>query len=366
MKKKLLFVITKGAWGGAGRYIYDLAIALQDDYEVAVAVGGGGVLVQKLKHHHIRTIVIPTLARDVDAGRDSLAFFELYKIFKDEQPDIIHLNSSKVGALGAIAARLARVPRIVYTVHGWAFNEPVSLVSKAFRWVVSLGTMLLSHKVISVSHFDMLQSPLGLHSVTIHNGIRNLEFFDRGTARSEILTRAGVPDDAFVVGSIAELHTNKGVDILIQAAYLVDNVHVIVIGEGEERRALEQLIADLDMKDRVHLIGFVDEAYKYMKAFDVFVLASRKEGLPYAVLEAGAAEVPVIASAVGGVPEIVSDQLSGDLFHAFNDELLAESIQELKDSPNTCRHYADALKVRIDRYFNFDDMVRKTTEVYES
>jgi glycosyltransferase involved in cell wall biosynthesis len=366
MRSKVLFVITKGSWGGAGRYLYDLSIALQDEYDVVVATGGTGLLEQKLKQRHIRTRIVPNLARDMHATKDVWALYELYKVFRAERPDIVHLNSSKAGAIGALAARLAGVPRIVFTVHGWAFNEPVSRIAKAFRWVASLVTMLLSHKTITVSHFDMLLSPLGLHSQTIHNGIAEIAFHPRTEARQHILKRAGIPEDAFVFGTIAELHTNKGIDLLIQAAYLVDDVHVVVIGEGEERKALEALIADLDLGHRVHLIGFIDEAYRYLKAFDVFVLPSRKEGLPYAILEAGQAGVPVIAAAVGGVPEIVSDQISGDLVHAFNDLPLAESMKEFYTSPNTIQHYADALKARVERYFTVHDMVRKTRDVYES
>lgn len=365
-KKKLLFVITKGSWGGAGRYIYDLATSLAAQYAVSVAIGGGGMLVQKLKHEHVRTRIVPALARDIDLTSDFAAFFELLALFRAERPDIVHLNSSKAGGLGALAARLAGVPRIIYTVHGWAFNEPVSRLAKAFRWTASLLTMLLCHRTITVSHFDTLLSPIKLRSYTVHNGIRPIDCLPRHEARREICARAQIPVDAFIFGAMSELHVNKGIDILIEAAYLVDTIHIVVMGEGEERPALEKLIKELSLEDRVHLIGFVDNSSRYLKAFDAFVLPSRKEGLPYAVLEAGMAEVPVIAAAVGGVPEIIVDQVCGDLVHAFNDLALAESLKEFTENPNTLRHYSEALKERVRKYFNFDDMVRRTAEIYES
>lgn len=361
-----MYVITKGSWGGAGRYVFDLAHALKGTYDVSVAVGSHGLLVDRLKADHIPTHLLSTLTRDITASKDSMAFFEMIKLFRREKPDIVHLNSSKAGALGAIAARIAGVPRIVYTVHGWAFNEPVSHLARLFRWVVSLITMLAAHRTITVSHFDMLLSPLGLHSVTVHNGIAPIDFVPRAEARAEICRRAGITGDAFIFGTIAELHTNKGIDVLIEATFAVDNVHVVVIGEGEERAQLETLITELNLNDRIHLIGFIENAARYLQAFDAFVLPSRKEGLPYAILEAGTAGVPVIASAVGGVPEIVGDQISGDLVHAFNIEKLAESLQEFTEQPNTIRHYAEALKERIARYFNLSDMVRKTVAQYEN
>ena len=136
---KVLFVITKSNWGGAQRYVYDLATALlRENYEVAVAVGGQGLLAENLKMAGIRVVGIPHLERDVNFFKELFSTLYLWKIFKSEQPDIIHLNSSKVGGLGAIAARTLKLwdswdrkgtgraewnPRIIFTVHGWGFNE---------------------------------------------------------------------------------------------------------------------------------------------------------------------------------------------------------------------------------------------------
>src|SRR6185369_2032810 len=104
----------------------DLATHLTDEYEVTVALGGNGILKRKLEEAGIRTIAVSSLGRDIDTKNDTSAFSELLSIFKKEKPDIVHLNSSKAGGLGALAARLSGVPRVFYTAHGWAYNEPVS------------------------------------------------------------------------------------------------------------------------------------------------------------------------------------------------------------------------------------------------
>ena len=351
-------------WGGAQRYVYDLATDLPKDYDVTVAAGGNGILVQKLKAKSVRVVPIQSLTRDIEVASDLKAMWELYKLFRKERPDIVHLNSSKAGGLGALAARFAGVRHIIFTVHGWAFNEPVPKTTSAFRWLAAYVTLLLCHRNIVVSHFAAMQSPAEHGLVIIHNGIGHQTFLSREEARKEICARAGISEEGFIVGTIAELHANKGIDILIEATYLVDNIQVVVIGEGEEREALEKLIADLKLTDRVHLIGFIPDAAKYLKAFDTFALPSRTEALGYVLLEAGMAEVPVIASAVGGIPEVIYDQLTGDLVHAFNDEALAESLEEFKTTPNTRARYAEALKEHVLRYFNLDDMVRKTVAVY--
>lgn len=374
VKKKLLFVITKSNWGGAQRYVYDLATSLpKDAFEIAVAFGGTGQkggstgrLKTLLDAAGIRTLYLSNLGRDIDAGGDLASFREIMKVFRKEKPDIVHLNSSKAGGLGALAARMAGVKQIVFTVHGWAYNEPVSPLSKFFRWSISLITLLLSHKVIAVSEFDSIHSPFGLPVTTIHIGIAMPTFLPREESRAQIVQAVGIPHDTFVMGTIAELHKNKGLDILVEAFALTKNGHLVVIGEGEERERLERLIRLKNLKDRVHLVGFIENAAVLLKGFDIFLLPSRKEGLPYTILEAGAAELPVIASIVGGIPEIIDDQLSGILVPAYDPDSLAEALNELMESPATRARYGARLKEKVERYFPLRGMIKKTMEVYEA
>ncbi len=366
MKKKLLFVITKSNWGGAGRYVYDLATAFSETYDVAVALGGSGALFEKLRAAGIRTFPIPSLGRDIHAASDRAACMELFRIFKKERPDIVHVNSSKAGGLGALAARLSGVPRIVFTVHGWAYNEPVPFVSKAFRWTASVATALLSHRIITVSDFDRVHSPLGLETTTVHNGIEPPDFFAREEARARITEKIKIPTDAVLVGTIAELTPNKGVDILIAAFAKTERAHLVIIGDGEDRARIEKQITALTLQHRAHLAGFIENAATLMKAFDVFALASRKEGLPYVLLEAGEAGVPVVASTVGGIPEIIDDQISGVLVPAYDISALTDALNELIASPGERAHYAERLKGKVSRYFNLRGMIKKTAEVYES
>lgn len=364
-KKKLFLVITKGTWGGAQRYVFDLARSLASTYAITIVAGTDGRLFREARALGIRTIHIPTLERDVEFGGDVKACIELMRLFRAERPDIVHLNSAKAGGVGALAARLAHVPRIIYTVHGWAFNEPVTRSVRLFRLLMSFLTQTLVHQTIAVSHFDALLAPLKSRTITIHNGIAPQQFLSRDEARAVLSERAQIPPDTFVFGAIAEHHTNKGLDILIEAAFLVDGAHIVIIGDGEERERLIEKISELSLGDRVHLVGFIENASRLIPAFDTYILPSRKEGLPYVVLEAGLAGVPVIATAVGGVPEIITDQVSGDLVHAFNDLALAESMTEFLTLPNTRARYAEALRERIQRDFTLDRMIRETSEVYE-
>ena len=162
-KKKVLYVITKGNWGGAQRYVFDLATGLpKDEFEVAVALGEPalsagkpGLLADKLKSASVMIYYISSLGRDVSFGKDTTSFFELYRLFKKEKPDIAHLNSSKAGGVGALAARLAGVHKIIFTAHGWPFWEQRNFLMRGAIWFFSWLTALLSHTVIVISDYDL-------------------------------------------------------------------------------------------------------------------------------------------------------------------------------------------------------------------
>ena len=151
-KKKIIYCITKANWGGAQKYVYDLATSVDPDlYNVLVLVGGDGSLVNKLKDRGIKVIILKSLARDVSFIKDIMSFFRLLKIFHQEKPDIIHLNSSKMGLIGSLAGRILRIPKIIFTGHGWAFNEDRSIFQKKIIYFLHKLTIHLAHTVIAVS-----------------------------------------------------------------------------------------------------------------------------------------------------------------------------------------------------------------------
>ena len=130
-KHKVLIVITKSNWGGAQKYVFDLATNLsRDKFDVRVIFGGHGILAEKLEEAGITTISIPELGRDVSILKDIKVFFKLWSIFKKQKAEIVHVNSSKIGGIGALAGRLSGAKKIVFTAHGWAFNENRSSLSK--------------------------------------------------------------------------------------------------------------------------------------------------------------------------------------------------------------------------------------------
>ena len=375
-KTKVLFVITKSNFGGAQKYVYDLATNIpKDKFDITVALGGSGLLIQKLNEKGIRVLPIPSLARDVNTANDLSAFFELLSIFRNERPDVVHLNSAKAGGVGALAARFARVPKIIFTAHGWAFNEARSqlqcIIIKFFSWI----TVLLSHNTITVSDAvknDTRNWPLmGNKIVVIKNGIKEPEFYTKDSARERLfaLAETELTPDAFIVGTIAELHKSKGLQYAIEAfaklAQKNQNMRYFVLGSGDEKERLDALVRHYGLQERVFLLGFVEDAARFLMAFDVFILSSTTEALGLVLLEAGHAGLPVVASNIGGIPEIIEDGKTGILVQPRDSRGLADAIKKIFDSHTMRMSLGTTLNKKIVDDFSLEKALSKTLSLYE-
>lgn len=363
--KKVLFVVTKSGLGGASRSVRELAEACSNMMDVAVAAGGNGVLFEALNRKGTRTIPIPTLTRDISLLQEIKTLLYFVTLFKTEKPDVVHLHSPKAGGLGALAARMVGVKKIIYTAHGWAFFEDRPWFQRVLIRAFSYAIVLLSHTTIAVSKKDSRAFdgwPLTKNKlVYIPNGVA---LPSPARPRAEARAALDFPQDAFIIGTIAELHKNKGLSYLIEAAEKVPNATFVVVGEGEERKRLMLGIAAHHLEDRFILKGYVPDAHLYIRAFDVFVLPSVKEGLPYVLLEAGATEVPVVATTIGGIPDLIEHEKTGLLVPPKTPQALAEAVERLRSDAGLRSSLSSSLKQKIEREFSFDVMIQKTTTLY--
>ena len=411
-RKKILYIITQSEFGGAQRYVFDLATRLKDEFEIIVAAGppaslgealragepAGGKLFKYLQSNDIRCHYLKNLKRAINPWRDILAFFELRRLIKKEKPDIIHLNSSKAGVLGSLAAKFqaSRLKfQVIYTANGWVFNEPMNRLKKEFYLWAEKWTAKYKNKIICVSEYDR-QVALGRDFpaeklIIIHNGIDidKLNFLDREEAKKKLLSKIP-PSPPFVkgglekappfvkgglggilIGTIANLYPTKGIKYLIKAAGIItnrssltSNLLFIVIGEGTERPKLKALIRKHNLKNNFLLLGHIPDASQYLKAFDIFVLPSVKEGLPYVILEATACGVPIVATRVGGVPEIIEDNQNGLLAEPKNSQELAEKIAYLLQNQCIWHKLSETARTAIREKFSIEKMIQNTRKVY--
>lgn len=337
MSKKILLVITKSNWGGAQRYVYDLATALpKKGFEAKVVFGGTGeagasygMLATNLEVEGIPGIFLPDFIRDISFSREWKTLQHLIDIFKKENPDVVHLNSSKAGGIGGVAARWTGVKNIIFTVHGWPFLENRSIFSKSLIWLASWLTVLLCHRVICISEHDLQIAKhmpfVGNKAVCIHNGIAPLEL---GSGEK---IRTAFPSGVQITGTIGELNKNKNQIALIEEAKNKPDMYVAIVGIGENYTKLQEKIIKYDLQERVKLFGFLP-AREALKGFDIFALPSIKEGLPYVLLEARAAGLPIVANRVGGVGEILDAK---DLSEFSLEQMVQKTVAAYEPIPTT-------------------------------
>ncbi len=405
-KKKILFVITKGNFGGAQRYVYDLATSLsKDKFEAVVACGpafakataGKAInsLSEMLKEKNIRTIVLENSEREINIKNDFKTFRNLIRIIKSEKPDAIHLNSSKIGLLGALVVLYLKIfqsfnlsiPKSIFTAHGWAFNEKQrSYLFRIMAYISQYLTVLICNTTIAVSEKakrDIAFLPFIKNKIkVVYNGISNFKTLSKKEARVFISRQETPSTDSTnslkssseqakktVVFSTSELHKNKGIDVALKALSLLpketrEKIIYSIAGSGEEKENLEKLISDLGIKKMVRFLGFVPDAKKLLSGTDIFLLPSRTEAFPYSLLEAGATGVPTIATSVGGIPEVIHDMQNGILIHPQNPKEIAEAILYLLDHKDKQKEFGSEIKKTISNFFSLEKMLSETISIY--
>ena len=322
------------------------------------------------------------MGRDISFLDEIKAFKNLINIFSKEKPDIIHLNSSKIGGLGSLAGRIAGVKKIIFTAHGFAFNEDRPYWQRLIIKFISFMTVVMSHETIVISKKELEQVsrwPLVSKKFTlIYNGISKIEFLNQDDARKFLLKKIdSAPstvnfEDCIWVGTISELTKNKGLKYAIEAIGRLkkslgddwDGVFII-IGSGEDRGYLENLIEKENLEKNVFLTGFIEDAKIYLKAFDIFLLSSVKEGFPFTLLEAGQAENTIISTRVGGTEEIIDNLKNGVIVRAKTEKEIANAIRFYLENKNEVADFGKKIKIKVMEEFSLEKMAWETLAVYE-
>lgn len=321
--------MTLAEVGGAQTYVRDLLAATNEEFEVSVASRGDGPVRTAAAELGIPFIPLRHVRRDLSLVHDPLGLLELTLLFRRLRPDIVHLNSSKAGILGRFAGALARVPIRVFTAHGWAFKATSGAGAQLYLWADRIVRPFTT-MVICVSQTELraglaARTCTASRSVVIANGV-DVEAAPR--------RRAPTPGRVEII-SVGRLAEPKDFSTLIAAIARLapGTARLRVFGDGPLRQTLEAQIAGLGVADAVELAGEVPDVRPYLAESDVFVLSSRSEGMPLSVLEAMAAELPVVASAVGGLNEVVVDGETGLLTEAGNADSLASALARLVVDP---------------------------------
>ncbi|MBU2082247.1 glycosyltransferase family 4 protein [Patescibacteria group bacterium] len=373
MAQKILFIITKSEMGGAQRFLYEFVVRLSPlKYNLLVVAGGNGELLEKLEKKNIKTSLIKNFS-NIPGFKNILAFFEILFLIKNFKPGILYLLSSEAGFSGALAGGLYRLLsrkkiKIIYRIGGWAFKEPRNIAIKKLYLLAEKISAPFKDIIITNSEFDRqlaiknkIVKPEKI--TTIYNGldVESLKFLPKEESKK----RLGLKNN-IVIGTIANLYKNKGLEYLIYAAAKIKNPELkfVIIGDGPEKENLKRLIGEMRLENSVFLTGYIDDAYRYLKAFDIFALPSVKEGQPWTILEAMAAEIPIVATNIAGIPEMLENEKSGFLVEPADPQALALSIEKMLTHTSLAKECAKNALVIVREKFNLVDMIRKNEELF--
>ena len=364
---RILQISSASSFGGGERYVVDLTNALHErGHDLYLAVRPRSPLVE---HVHLPTANIKTLplrnALDVQSAH------ELARLVRKHQIEAVHAHMARDYSLAAYSARRNRHTKFVVTRH---VLFPLNRLHRQ--------TLARAHRVIAVS--NAVARELRSQQVTrdelitvVHNGI-DIERFKRALAgfdRAEFLRSKGLPVDSLLVGSIGELRTLKRHDDFIRAAAIVaqsfPQTHFVLAGvdtsaSNEVRHQLEQLVTQLQLNDRFHFLGWLDDSAKLLAALDVFVSASETESFGLAIAEAMAAGTAVVATATDGAREVVEDQKTGLIVPIADVPRISEAIASLLADNDQREQLGSRAKETVASQFSLRRMVDEIERIYTS
>ncbi|MDR1998091.1 MAG: glycosyltransferase family 4 protein [Candidatus Margulisbacteria bacterium] len=358
---KILRIIARLNVGGPAIHVTNLNYYLDKNYgyESLLVYGslaaGEGSMEYLAADKNLRTLVLPELGREISFCKDLKTIWRLYRIIRREKPDIVHTHTAKAGTVGRLAARLAGVKKIYHTFHGHIFHSYFGrLKSRVFMLIEKLlapGTT----RIIAVS--DKQKAELVNYGIAKPEKITvirlgfELEKFQNLPENKRWHKKYGLPPDTILVGIVGRLTPVKNFEYFLEIAAAVcaktDNIRFIIIGDGELRRQLECSAELKGLKDRVFLPGFLREPEKIYGDLDIVVLTSRNEGTPVTLIEAMACAKPVVSTEVGGVPDIVKNNISGYLCPQNQPEVFADRIIELSRNAALRRSLGKAAQSKI-------------------
>lgn len=363
---KILQLIGGGEIGGAEQHVLTL---LQEFNPQAFSLTSGclvdGPFARLTEDQNIETLRFP-----MKHPLDFSPLPTLIKTVREETFDLIHTHGSRANLLGRLAGRYLGVP-VISTVHSSLKQDYLSPKAALLALTLDRLTLPLTSGIITVSEALALEvaGRGGQNIRTIYNGIQPISQLNSAEKREKLresFRKAWrIPSDALVLGSIARLHPTKGLDNLIEAAQLLrtqfPKIHVLIIGEGPLRTKLQEHLTSNNLPHT--LTGFLPEAYLGLTAMDLFVLPSISEGMGLVLLEAMQARLPIVATSVGGIPELIRRDQDGFLVPPQEPKALANACQQILLNPNLAEKYIHSGTIRWQE-FSIKEMLRQTENFY--
>ncbi|MEM4202814.1 MAG: glycosyltransferase family 4 protein [Candidatus Methanomethylicaceae archaeon] len=372
-QKKILHIIGDSRFGGGVRVILSLIKMAQHHGWVADVLSTDPVVKREFELRGVKVVALPVIWRNTSPVRDCVGLVRLIHFLASSDYSIVHTHTSKGGFIGRLAARMARIPIIIHTVHGFAFHEFSHPVSLYFYSRLERLAAHWCHCIITVSNFHRDWAlRLGIAPpdkiIAIPNGI-STDHLRVTTALLEMRARLGLSSKDKVILTLGRLFPQKGVEYLIQAMPRVlssvgQPVVLLIAGEGPLLDNLRGLTEKYGVSQHVRFLGFRKDIGDLLNAADIVVLPSLWEGLSIALLEAMAMAKPIITTAIGSNREVIDDGRNGILVQPADSNGLAQAIISLLSDPFLMLRLGKTAQETFFTYYTEERMLEQTWQVY--
>lgn len=364
-RHRILYCIRQGTIGGGESHLMDLIEFIDKTrIEPLVLSFTDGAMIDHFKKKGISTFVLNS-----QKPFDPKVWKDVTTLINKLQPHLIHIHGTRAFSNLLWSVWNIRIP-VVYTVHGWSFNSKQTFLR---RNAAILAEHIFTKRAdinINVSYSNKetgKEAIAGFRSVVIRNGV-NLNIFNKEGNYPDLRKQLGIPEDAFLAGFIARITQQKDPLTMIRGfarfAASAPDAYLLMVGDGELKEAAQALARELSVERRVVFEGFRRDIPAVLNCMDVYCLPSLWEGFSIGLLEAMAMGKPVVASAVDGTREVISDGVNGLLIDPCDSAALSESLTKLYQQEGLRNHLRENAFSAITEEFNAERVASKTEEVY--
>jgi glycosyltransferase involved in cell wall biosynthesis len=374
-----LRAITRLNIGGPAIHTILLTRDLNDGVEFrSVLVTGTpapheGDMADLARANDVEPLVMPALGREISPLDDLAALAKMVRLVRHVRPDVVHTHMAKAGTVGRLAAQICRVPLIVHTYHGHVFHSYFGPLKTRVFLTIERALGLRTDRIVVVG--DRQRDEIARFGVApfsklepIRLGLELHPFLSAENCKGQLRAELGVSAQTRLVGIVARLVPIKAHEDFFQAALDVraelPNTCFLVVGDGARRAELDALVGRLNLSDNVRFLGWRRDMPRIYADLDVVALASRNEGSPVSLIEALAAARPVVATAVGGVPEVVVDGETGLTVPPDRPRALAASIVRLLREPELGERFGAAGRRHVYPRYDASRLVDDMRKLY--
>lgn len=376
---KVVRIIARMNIGGPALHVTYLTEGLGPrGFETVLVSGkenpGEGSLVNWARSRGVEPVLVPEIVGEASLkSRDVKALIKVYRLLRRERPHIVHTHTAKAGFVGRIAARLAGVPIVVHTYHGHVLHSYYSFLKTWLLRRMEQALASLSDRLIAVSEQvrqDLIEYGVAPESkiTVIPLGLELEQFLQLEGVRGELRRELGIAQDAPLVGIIGRLAPIKNHRLFLEMAALLaeefPTARFAVVGDGLLRPELERYATELGLNGRVLFLGWRRDLPRIYADLDVLVISSKNEGTPVSAIEAMASGVPVVATRVGGIPDLIEDQKTGILVEPEDPSALADAVISLLRNPPMARRMGQAAQAHVLEKYTVERLLDDTEKLY--